>query len=180
MRLSPNTLRYARLTDADQPGLIALMRRIYPPVYAYLWPDGGEWYVNSQYGENNFRAELADPRADYRLVLADDQAVGIVRTVYGQANPDHPERSATKLHRLYLDPSFQGRGIGRRVIDDVENACRQRGIDHLWLEAMDSAEGSLAFYRRMGFQGGGHFTLDMPKMYPACRGMWRMFRELPV
>ena len=180
MNSSLNFLRYAPLTDADQPQLISLMRRIYPPVYAYLWPDGGEWYVNSQYGEGNLRAELADPRADYRFVLVDDRAVGIVRTVADQSSPDDPDRKAMKLHRLYLDPAYQGRGIGRQVMDDVVAGCQTQGIGYLWLEAMDSAEGSLAFYRRMGFEGGGHFTLDMPKMYPSCRGMWRMFRELAV
>ena len=180
MSLSPNTLQYAHLAESDQPRLLALMRQIYPPVYAYLWPDDGEWYLNSQYGVDNFRIELADPRADYRFVQIGDLPVGIVRTVTNMASPDHPDRSATKLHRLYLDPVYQGQGIGRRVIEDTVADCQAHGADYLWLEAMDSAEASLAFYHRLGFQRGGHFILDMPKMYPAYRGMWRMYRELSV
>ncbi|WP_116106979.1 GNAT family N-acetyltransferase [Lewinella sp. IMCC34191] len=170
--------RFVPITAADQPALFDLMQRIYPPVYAYLWPDGGKWYLQRQYGKENFEQEMADDRADYRFIFDGSKAVGIVRSVQGVSCPDCPELSATKLHRLYLDPATHGRGIGKQAVRRLVNTCRRRDDQCLWLEAMDSAESSLAFYAGTGFRQGGHFTLDMPRMYPARRGMWRFWREL--
>ncbi|WP_168797532.1 GNAT family N-acetyltransferase [Neolewinella litorea] len=167
-------ISYQALQESDQPRLEQLMQRIYPPVYAHFWPDGGQWYLNSQYGWENFARELAQLEAIYRFVLNDGHVVGIVRTLPGLAPPGDKEIRATKLHRLYLDPVVHGCGIGQQVIEDVSKASRERGDELLWLEAMDSSTAALAFYERVGFERMVHFTLDMPRMYPARRGMWRL------
>ncbi|PPK85337.1 RimJ/RimL family protein N-acetyltransferase [Neolewinella xylanilytica] len=170
--------QFVPVTAADQPALFDLMQKIYPPVYAYLWPDGGQWYLESQYGKENFDREMADDRADYRFIFHGGIPVGIVRSVRDVSCPDCPEEPATKLHRLYLDPATHGRGFGKQAVKRLLNTCRRRGDRCLWLEAMDSAESSLAFYVGTGFSRGGHFTLDMPRMYPAQRGMYRYYRML--
>ncbi len=171
-------LRFHPITAADQPALLSLMKRIYPPVYAYLWPDGGDWYVESQYGSANVARELADPVADYRFMVWGGEPVGILRFVPGLPLADRPDSTATKLHRLYLDPAVQGRGIGRGAIAFVEEACRTRGEEWLWLEAMDSAPAAISFYERLGFRRVAPFTLEMPRMLPRYRGMWRMAKPL--
>ncbi|MGB3802200.1 MAG: GNAT family N-acetyltransferase [Lewinella sp.] len=155
------------------------MQRIYPPVYAYLWPDGGQWYLESQYGKENFAREIAQPAADYRFILYDEAPIGILRSIRNVPCPDRPDLRATKLHRLYLDPAVQGRGIGKAAVQQLVGECRERNDECIWLEAMDSAEGSQAFYERTSFTRGGHFILDMPKMLPKWRGMWRYYRVLP-
>ena len=178
MESTAASLEYEAIGPADQPRLFALMQRIYPPSYAYLWPDDGAWYVESQYGEENFRRELAEPGAAYAFVRCADRDVGIVRTLAGRPLPDVPGRPATKLHRLYLDPAVHGRGIGRGVMGKVVADCRSRGDALVWLEAMDSSAAALAFYARLGFVRTAPFRLDMPLMYPARRGMWRMAKHL--
>ncbi|NJB86075.1 GNAT superfamily N-acetyltransferase [Lewinella marina] len=177
MEISPPEISYAPLRESDQPQLAELMDRIYPPAYAHFWPDGGRWYLDSQYGPENFAREMADPAAVYQFVLYEGREVGIVRTLPGLSPPEQPGASATKLHRLYLDPRLHGRGLGRRVVEDVSRSSRQRGDELLWLEAMDTSSPALAFYDRLGFARLSHFTLDMPRMYPARRGMWRLAKS---
>ncbi|WP_116125317.1 GNAT family N-acetyltransferase [Lewinella sp. IMCC34183] len=176
--MDSSTLSFVPVRPDQQPTLYALMRRIYPPVYAYLWPDGGAWYVDAQYSPENVHRELAEPDADYRFIQLNDEPVGIVRSVAGRPAPDRLTLNATKLHRLYLDPAVAGRGIGSRALEFVEAQCRKRGDKLLWLEAMDSAADALAFYERLGFARLAPFTLEMPRMLPAYRGMWRMGKEL--
>lgn len=170
-------LTFTPVTATDQARLLSLMQRIYPPAYAHFWPDGGEWYVESQYGQKNFAREMEDSTAGYEFICQAGRPVGIVRTLPGLPPPEHPEMAATKLHRLYLDQAVQGRGVGRSVIDRVAAASRERGDVGLWLEAMDSSVPALAFYERLGFSRLTHFTLEMPRMYPARRGMWRLIRK---
>jgi GNAT superfamily N-acetyltransferase len=166
------------LSVADQPHLYRLMQRIYPPVYAYLWPDGGRWYVHSQYNERKVARELADETAAYYFVRLDGQPVGIVRMEDDRPLPERPGLRASKLHRLYLDPAIHGRGVGRVVMEWVSGSRRDMGYDLIWLEAMDTATAALAFYERMGFTITAPFTLPTPLMYPGCRGMYRMAADL--
>ena len=175
--LSAN-LRLRPLQPSDQPAVWSLMQRIYPPAYAHLWPDGGEWYLNSQYAPENFLQELAQPRAQYCSVDYRGQSVGILRLVDDLPLVDRPDVRASKLHRLYLDQAVQGRGIGKRVMRWAIDSRRAGGYELLWLEAMDSAPAALAFYARMGLTRTGAFTLDMPLMYPSLRGMYRLATPL--
>ena len=52
------------------------------------------------------------------------------------------------LSDLFVSPSKQGRGIGRRLIDEVKVACISKGIGFIRVNSSLNAEG---FYRKMGF-----------------------------
>ena len=166
------------VTAADQARLLALMQRIYPPVYAHFWPDDGAWYLESQYGPANLARELQDELADYRFVVLDDRPIGIVRLRLATTCPDRPGVAAAKLHRLYVDPTVHGHGVGRAAIVWCGEQAGRAGAELLWLEAMDSAATALGFYRHLGFAVTAPFLLDMPRMYPELRGMYRMARLL--
>ncbi|MCP9236668.1 GNAT family N-acetyltransferase [Lewinella sp. JB7] len=167
-------IEFQPLRTGDQSRLMDLMRRIYPPAYAHFWPDGGEWYVEQQYGRQNFLRELREAHADYRFIQWNDQTVGILRLVHQRASPDHPGVAAAKLHRLYLAREVQGQGIGKRVIAWAIARTRESGERLLWLEAMTGAPAALGFYERVGFTRAATYTLDMPLMYAELRGMCRM------
>jgi ribosomal protein S18 acetylase RimI-like enzyme len=162
----------------DQAELYTLMQRIYPPVYAHMWPDGGKWYLESQYNERQLARELGEEGAEYHFVCLHDRAVGMLRLIDDRPLSDRPGPRGSKLHRLYLDPAIHGRGVGRGVVEWAIRTRTATGFDLLWLEAMDTAAAALAFYRRMGFAITAPFVLDMPLMYPGCRGMYRMAIEL--
>jgi len=57
------------------------------------------------------------------------------------------------LHALILDmivhPDFQGQGVGREILHDLVEKCRQHGIRDIQLF---SAKGKAGFYRKMGFR----------------------------
>ena len=152
------------------------MQRIYPQAYAGYWPDGGEWYIDSQFGRANLERELAEAETAYSFVGLEDRSVGITRVRYGLACPDQPGLRATKLHRIYLDQDIQGRGVGKWVINQVLASCRERQDECLWVEARDLARASLAFYERAGFTRGGRQTLDIDRLHPHMRGMVRLYR----
>ena len=162
----------------DQSELFSLMQRIYPHAYADYWPDGGAWYISSQFGSANLERELAEANTAYAFVDLEGRPVGITRVRYGVPCPDQPGQRASKLHRIYLDRDIQGQGVGKWVMNQVLDSCRQRQDECLWLEAMDTATASLAFYERAGFTRGGRQTLDIDRLYPHLRGMVRLYRAV--
>jgi len=56
---------------------------------------------------------------------------------------------------LAVEPSWQGRGLGRRMIAAAEEHCRTRGCKHMDLAVLSLRPELLPFYRRMGYAETG-------------------------
>ena len=71
---------------------------------------------------------------------------------------------------LSVDPAFQGRGLGRIMIDAVEDHCRKAGCSSLDLEVVNLRDELPAFYSKFGFEPAG--TAPFPSTekltQPAC------------
>lgn len=164
------------LGETDQPQLFALMQKIYPAVYAYLWDDAGAWYLHHAFGPAAFAADLADPRGRYYFVTDRAEPIGILRILEEAPLPEYPAQPSTKLHRIYLAASHQGRGWGQRLVRWVQQQYNQDPAGILWLEVMDSQPPAIAFYEKMGFQRGQAFQLSFTGIHPPLRGMYTMIQ----
>lgn len=60
-----------------------------------------------------------------------------------------------EVRELYVDPFFQGQGIGGALLDF---AVREHGADCLWV--LEKNEGAIAFYRSHGFSLTGERRLE--------------------
>ena len=59
---------------------------------------------------------------------------------------------SARIGRMAVDRTLRGSGVGRQVIDALEQAARARGDQRIVLSAQRSAEG---FYQRLGYQPVG-------------------------
>lgn len=59
-------------------------------------------------------------------------------------DPDLP-----RLRYMAIDPTYQGRGIGRTIVQDLESYARSRGKEGIRLMARTSV---LPFYEKLGYQ----------------------------
>ncbi|MBL1375903.1 ribosomal protein S18-alanine N-acetyltransferase [Zobellella sp. CGMCC 1.18722] len=59
------------------------------------------------------------------------------------------------LMNICIAPSWQGRGLGRRLLEHWLDACRQRRLATAWLEVRASNQAALALYRSAGFAKAG-------------------------
>jgi len=74
----------------------------------------------------------------------------------------------TKLHKLYILPGTQGKGIGKRLLDTVEAIAIQAGQNKLLLN-VNRYNSAFGFYEKNGFTiqaeidiaiGNGYFMND--------------------
>ncbi len=66
-----------------------------------------------------------------------------------------------EVKRMYTRPAYQGRGLGRAVIDQIEILARIEGLQQLVLETGDAHPAAWAVYERAGFTRCGP-VLDYP------------------
>lgn len=57
-----------------------------------------------------------------------------------------------ELGNVAVDPEFRGRGIGRRLVDEVLQCVRARGAAECFLEVRESNRGAQELYVQRGFR----------------------------
>jgi ribosomal protein S18 acetylase RimI-like enzyme len=83
-------------------------------------------------------------------VLADGEPVGAVLLI--------PEDDGLEIKNIALVEDRRGRGLGRAAIEAVAALARARGADRLLVGTADSSNGTIAFYRRVGFRDAGRLV----------------------
>jgi len=99
----------------------------------------GAWWP--RFAERWPRPSVEVSRQDGTLVYAYGRRAGA--EPYGDEYPAH-------LH-IDLLPELQGQGWGRRLIDTLVAALRERGVSGVHLAAASENTGAVAFYPRVGF-----------------------------
>jgi ribosomal-protein-alanine N-acetyltransferase len=106
-------------------------------VQAYPWP----------WSRGNFADTLAAGHWAQVLVDPDQGILGYIVAMSG----------AGELHLLNVTviPSHQGRGLGRRLLERLEDEARTRGVAEIWLEVRASNARARALYVRLGYREVG-------------------------
>ena len=79
-----------------------------------------------------------------RVAVEDGTIVGFATTV--------PVDGGLELEDLFVEPDRMRRGIGRRLVQDVLDAARADGVEHVWVTANPHA---MEFYTAVGFVPDG-------------------------
>lgn len=153
------------------------MQQHYAPAYAYLWEDGGKWYVEKTYSMDQLKGEFKDCAAAFYRVKSGDDAVGYCKTIDGKIPANSRSGSYFYLQRLYLATDRQGLGIGGRVMQLLEQRAIEKQVDCFWLESMEVGD-SRRFYERLGFEQTDRIRLPFPGMIEEYRGLLVMEKTL--
>jgi putative acetyltransferase len=93
----------------------------------------------------NFKAEqIEGNRGTFLMARDGDRAIGCgaIRVI---------EPTTAEAKRMYVEPDYRGRGVGRAVLTRLEAAARELGVERLVLETGVYQEAAIALYRGAGF-----------------------------
>ena len=87
------------------------------------------------------RESISYPRdwAEMLVLEADGMVAGLVQP------------TADEINGIWVHPDFQGRGIGKRLMDAGEEIIAGRGYRRSWLTCSSFNRHALEFYRRRGY-----------------------------
>jgi putative acetyltransferase len=124
-----------RQESPSQPDVIALIAAL-DALMASLYPAESNHLLDL--------AALSDPAVTFLVVRDEDEVIGcgaFVRDPGGWG----------EVKRMYLRPDRRGRGIGKRMLAELEKAARESGLNLMRLETGIHNTEALALYRRAGF-----------------------------
>lgn len=116
--------------------------------------------VMTEYGAVGRGYSIEDPEVDamfeaynqprsYFLVVenADGELVGCG----GVAPLRGGDADTCELKKMYFLPEARGQGMGRRLVETLEDAARQRGFRYMYLETIAAMQEANRLYQRLNF-----------------------------
>jgi predicted N-acetyltransferase YhbS len=114
------------------------------------------------YMEKRLQAALRHPGAHVQLAAeSEGSLVGFVlaRIVQGEFGRPEP---ALLLEAIGVEPDRQHRGVGRALLDGLQDAMRRKGIHELVTQAEWTNRSLLGFLGVMGFSLASRLILECP------------------
>ncbi len=141
---------------ADVSLIRDLSERTWPAAYgAILSAAQLRYMLDLFYSEESLMRQMGEQE----FVIAYDGALPV-----GFASVGVVEPGVYKLHKLYVLPDMQGKGMGKYLIGSLINAIRTRGGRQLRLN-VNRHNPAKVFYERMGFTVVGEEDIDIGQGY---------------
>lgn len=151
------TTKLRTAAPADIPALIALQAQIWEPTYrAILSADQIQYMFDRLYAPDALLAQMTTE--GHTFILAETQSdlsppalVGFASFGRVRKATELPVGQVFKLHKIYVLPSTQGTGLGRKLLEEVVLRCWQEGGNELLLN-VNRYNKARTFYERQGFR----------------------------
>ena len=155
------SIRPGELEDVNSIGFLA--QQIWPETYGHILPEVQlKYMLNLFYNPASLRKQMLEDKHQFLIVEQEEEAIGFAS--WGALG----EPGVYKLHKIYVLPGQQGKGLGRALLQYIFEAIRPLGATTLRLN-VNRHNKARQFYERMGFAvvgeedvpiGNGYFMND--------------------
>lgn len=149
-------------TIQDIPVIRDLSLRIWPDTYgAILSAEQLDYMLDMMYSEPALRRQMNEGQ---QFILISENNIPLGFAAYGKMQDD----TTWKLHKIYVLPDTQGKGLGKKLLEYVITAVKKLGAKELILN-VNRYNKAQQFYERLGFTvlreediniGNGYFMND--------------------
>lgn len=146
-------IRPADLDDINTIGFLA--QQIWPGTYGeILPPDQLKYMMKLIYSPRSLRRQMVSEHHRFLIVEQADEPIGYA----SWSVTDDP--CVYKLHKIYVLPGRQGKGLGRTLLQFIFETIRPEGAARLRLN-VNRFNKARQFYERMGFAVIGEEDIDI-------------------
>ena len=89
--------------------------------------------------------------SEHSFACRNEERVAYLKFNFDRHPPALHSQRTMQLQRIYIDPIFQGEGLGRLLLNFAQQRAAEAGLDWLWLSVWQKAP-AVAFYEHCGFE----------------------------
>lgn len=139
-------IHIVKATVADLKTITEIAHKTWPITYGEILSQPQlEYMLNVFYSDAALRANIEN---GHEFILAKEADI-----VLGFASFEHHHKngSTTKIHKIYILPETQGKGIGKLLIDSITQFSKENQSKTLLLN-VNRFNKALTFYQKLGFK----------------------------
>lgn len=151
------SIRFAEPDDINTIGFLA--QQIWPGAYGdILSPGQLQYMMNRFYSPDSLRQQMGEHNHTFLILEEEDEPIGFASwSLIG-------EPGIYKLHKLYVLPGRQGKGLGKTIVDFIIGKISQQGARALQLN-VNRYNKARRFYEKMGFSVIREEDIDIGNNY---------------
>ncbi len=166
------------VTVSNLEKYIAVGIKSYGEHYLHLWENNDPTpYISHGFTNEVVERELQDPNALNYLINWNNKTVGILKLVKNCGIDEITDKDALKAEKIYLLKEHSGKGIGKQVLQLIEDTARDLNKKIVWLDAMQKGN-PVRFYQKNGFTIKRESEVMLPNVKPAEKAMWILTKKL--
>ncbi|MCS7462157.1 GNAT family N-acetyltransferase [Paenibacillus doosanensis] len=120
-------------------------------------PENMKAYLEKAFNARQLEKELSDPSSEFYFVYLNEQLAGYLKVNANESQSEPMGEHSLEIERIYMRRSFQGKGLGRHLLNKAMDIASGQNKKTIWLGVWEKNENAIAFYKKMGFvQTGAH------------------------
>ncbi len=132
-------------TDDDIKIVASLARKIWTEHFTPIITKAQVEYMLANFQSVEAIKSQISSNWEYYLAQVENEPLG-----YAGIIPE-PENSKMMLSKIYIRSSVRGKGLGKSILDYVEEKCAMDKITTLWLTVNKFNTDTVSWYKRRGF-----------------------------
>ena len=110
-----------------------------------------EAFLKTAYHPAKLEKEMDNPDSTFYFTYVDDELAGYLKINLEDAQTEIHDPVAGELERIYVQKNFQGRGVGRFLMEQALKLICDAGKEYIWLGVWEHNKRALNFYKGFGF-----------------------------
>ena len=152
------TVLPATATDFDTIRSIA--HETWPIAYGEILSKAQlDYMLGAFYNDTALKESVSQKRHHFVLANEGNQTLGFASFEWNYDQQKH-----TKIHKIYILPSAQGKGVGKALIDYIATEARKQGSLTLCLN-VNRFNKAITFYEKMGFSIISEVNIELEHGY---------------
>lgn len=111
------------------------------------------------YSEEALARQIENKEQLFYLISDSKSIIGFIGIEH-----DYKNEAITKIHKIYLLPETQGKGIGKKVFDEIQNMALENNSKGLLLN-VNRFNSALGFYKKIGFEVAEEVNIEIGNGY---------------
>jgi diamine N-acetyltransferase len=124
-------------------------------------PSNMDAYLEKAFTIEKLKQELSNPNSTFYFMFAEGNLAGYLKVNIENAQSEWAASNSLEIERIYLKKEYQGKGLGRMLLNKGLELAETVGKDFVWLGVWEKNTGAIAFYKKMGFTESGTHEFTM-------------------
>ena len=114
-------------------------------------PEELQEFLDKAYDVEKLKEELVNGNSQFYFLYFNGALAGYLKLNEAPSQTEINDKNSLEIQRLYLLREFQGKGLGKELMDKAIELAKAGEKKYVWLGVWEHNEKALAFYKKYGF-----------------------------